>query len=109
MAEQFQSAAEVGIKTFQKTGASLGDTSLKAILQTDGGLTDADLDEIKHVDIQVVSGTVYTTSDNSTASVTKFQRETGTVWQIKNSRHLIVSQVRLFAAAAYDIRINAAK
>ena len=104
MAEQFQAAAVVGVRTFRVNGAgALADITLKQLM-INAGISTAELEEVKHVDFVVITGPVNSTNDGLSSGTASFQFDAGDSYQIKHSRHLIVEQWHFSAPGAHDIR-----
>lgn len=105
MSRQTHSAAMEGFGTKKSAAANLASTTLQALLIS-LGYTAAQLLGVKHVDIKVISGTVYIENDGTTADAdSAMDFEAGEKWQIRNCEYMILNQITLFADAAFVMKI----
>ena len=101
-AMQTHSAAMGGLGTVKNNGATLASATLATVL---GFALPSDL---QHVDIRIVTGTVYIENDSTAADANSMPFDEGEKWQIRHcpGTEGMLTQLRFFADAAYDMRIT---
>jgi hypothetical protein len=98
MTNQTHAAALGGLGTTKNSGATLASSTLATV-------TGAALPAFcKHADIRIVTGTVYIENDGTAADANAMPFTEGEKFQVRNSEAML-SQLRFFADAAYDMRI----
>lgn len=100
-APQTHSAAMGGLGTIKNAGATLASATLATVI---GVALPTDL---QNADIRIVSGTVYIENDGTAADADSMPFEAGEKWQIRHcpGTEGLLTQLRFFADAAYDMRI----
>jgi hypothetical protein len=99
MAEQVHEAAIEWQGTVKSAAASLASSSLATVWGA------ALPDGAKHADIYVVTGPLYVENDGTAADANAIPLATGDTLRIRNNATLL-GELRIYAAAAYDIRVT---
>lgn len=93
-------AARLGRGTYKSAAGSLaGTTSFETLI----GVTLPE--DAKHATLYVVTGPLYVNNDGTDADANDFPLATGATIAYPNCRYQLESQLRFFAADAYDVRI----
>lgn len=112
MAVQTHTAAMHSLVSVKLAGASVASATLKATIEAAlvaAGSTQAAAEAItarmKHADMKIVTGTLYMEDDGTTADANSMPYEVGEKREIRNCRELLKA-AKLFASAAYDVRVE---